>query len=191
MWKLENILDFMKKHPIKSYVYAGHQCLDIWEEIGNFKCLKEYVFDWISYHKYEYKKNRKNKKLYKVGLKFAKKLNEHYVIFIQRPSNWSPMFRLVLRRKNPCNDERAKYEEECIEEFEDKYFMEFSVDQYDYAIKELTEKELEDDKKLFEQFRGILQHYLDNADKDTDSWGKLIYSNCKYILLDVDDIGVT
>ena len=50
---------------------------------------------------------------------------------------------------------------------------------------------MEDDKKLFEQFRGILQHYLDNSDKDTDNWGKLIYSTCKYILLDVDDIGVT
>ena len=84
-------------------------------------------------------------------------------------------------------EKRAIKEDKLISKFEDKYFSYVSVEQYDYDIGELTESEMEDDSNLYKRFRDIIKYHFDNKD-DAD---EILYCNCNYILLDVDDIGVT
>lgn len=186
-YKLEGALAFMKKHHIKSVLYSGIQAEHIWEEQSSFLCFKDFVAEWISHYKYAIKDWYKLAKATRASRKLSKRLKEHYAILILRPDNWSPRLRLVVRRKNPYNEKRAIKEDKLISKFEDKYFSYVSVEQYDYDIGELTESEMEDDSNLYKRFRDIIKYHFDNKD-DAD---EILYCNCNYILLDVDDIGVT
>ena len=100
MWKLESILDFMKKHPIKAYSYAYSQCQYVWEERSSISCLNEYIHDWWYYHTHKLIGNIQYKILKHKCFKFVRKLTQYNYILIQQEDNWSPRFMIVLRRKD-------------------------------------------------------------------------------------------
>lgn len=185
MWKLERILEFMRKHPIKAYVYAYHQCSDIWEERNGLSCLKEYIHDWLYYHTHKFIGNVEYTRLRHKCFKFVHKLSQYNYILIQREDNWSPRLRIVIRRKEEYDYDKCVRQEELIEKFEDKYFNKISIDQYDFALDELFKTEKKEDAKLDKSFRKILRYYVERNDADAKlDEESLLSCNCRYLLLD-------
>ena len=186
MWKLEGILDFMKKHPIKAYVYAYHQNQDIWEERNGLSCLVEFIHDWRYYYMHKIMANIEFKKLRHKSLKFVKKLDQYNYILIQREDNWSPRLRMVIRRKDNYDYDKCVIQEKLIEKFDNKYWNKISVDQYDYDLGELTKEQKKDDAKLGKSFKKILKYYVGKLDDSNKLDGEaLLLCNCKYLLLDM------
>ena len=186
MWKLESILDFMKKHPIKAYSYAYSQCQYVWEERSSISCLNEYIHDWWYYHTHKLIGNIQYKILKHKCFKFVRKLTQYNYILIQREDNWSPRFRIVLRRKDEYDYDRCVYEEKLISCFEKRYFNKISIDQYDLSLGKLTKKEKQSDVKLYESFKKILSYYIDRPKKVDELDGEALLScNCRYILLEI------
>lgn len=186
MWKLEGILEFMKKHPVKAYVYAYNQCRDIWEERSGISCLKEYIHDWRYYHTHKFINMLKYMYLKHRCLKLAYKLDQYNYILIQREDNWSPRLRLVIRRKDEYDYDKCVKQEDVLAKFEDKYWNKVSIDQYDYTLGELTREEKRDDARLYKSFKKILKYYVNIPEENRKLDGEALLScNCKYLLLDI------
>lgn len=76
LYDLESILNFMKKHKIKSAVYVTNQISYITDEKSSFECLREFISYWFYYFKYKFIDWVKYKKAIHIGKIFLKKINK-------------------------------------------------------------------------------------------------------------------
>ena len=114
----------------------------------------------------------------------VKSLTLSYGVVVEKESNWSPRVDILIRRKeidiNNVDKEQYKKEQDKIDIFEDKYFMEVSVEQFDIDILEdYTEKDIKVDADSFEQFKDYLSN-IGKIDEDGElDERKIVYRNYK------------
>ena len=184
-WRLldgiEAILKYMKKHHFKAVEYSNRQTRYIWEDtISGFSAFIQFVKDWLYELKYKLKKILRYKHLIRVSKKLVKKLKLSYGVVVVRDSSWSPRIEILIRRKEYDKDkvDKDKYKEEqnIIDIFEKKYFMEANVLQFDIDITtdDLSEKEIKEDKDAWKQYVEFIQ----NIGTDEDE-RKIVYKNYK------------
>lgn len=182
MYELESVLNFMKKHPIKAYEYSGLQIRNITDEINGFICLKDFVKDWFYDKKWKFKHWRDLKRHIRVSIRLAKKVDSNYnVLVILRPDGWSPRVDIVTRRKDDYNYEKCLELETLFDKFDDKWFNEISLDQYDLELsdKETSDEDLKADDKLKSMFIERLSYYYNEVECES----KVLWCNCKYLLV--------
>lgn len=177
-WQLKNILVYMKKHPIKSYIYTYMQKDKIWEEINGIKCLKIYICDFISYYKHALKDWLELQNHIVVSKKLLKKLTEYDGIIIDRGDCCSPRIEIVIRRKSFYNYNLCEKQEKLIEHFEDKWFNKISLNQYDLELQKVyTAEQLDADKELHNDFNCLIRRVLTDLTSDSN----VISCNCRDI----------
>lgn len=185
MYELEDVLAFIKRHPIKAYVYSGAQIQNIVNEISGIKCLKIFIKDAIYYRKNKLKYWLSHKIQLWASMRLVHKLGDHYYSYIVvRSEGWSPRIEVITRRKCVADVDFHKYEklEDKLDKFDDRWFNVIELSQYDYELSKenFTEDETKEDNKLRKTFIDRLSYFLD----DTETSCELIWCNCKELLRD-------
>lgn len=151
-------LTFMKKHPIKSFVYVGNRINSIVDELSGFKCLKIYINSWYLTTKYIRQESRQLKSEIKVTKKFINKLSEFNYLVRDYGDCCNPRIHILLRRKQTIDYDRYKEQLKLIEDFENNHYWyipcaleELTLDGQPY-----TSKEQKEDNRLQKQFNEIL-----------------------------------
>lgn len=178
MHDLIEILNFMHKHPIKAYVHSGLQTRYIWDnDLSNIKCLRIYLNDWIYHYKwklihwYELKKQIYN------SIHMAKQLKSMNVVIFDRGENWSPRINIKCRRRDKFNKEDYINDLDILDNFDDKYFNEISLDQLEYDITQpLSEEDQLRDKELRKSFRKFVKQNINKSSFDYN----IIYKNIDF-----------
>ena len=181
MGELEGVLKYMKKHPIKSYMYSGLQIRDIYDEISGVVCLWNFIKDWFYDKKYKFKIWYKLRMEIKASIKLAKQIDSNYnVLVLLRPDGWSPQVDVIVRRKENYEYISCIKQEPLFDEFDKKWFNRVSLDQYDLDLstKPMTDKEKETDDKLKESFVKRLTYHYADLDCDYD----ILYCNCEELI---------
>lgn len=168
-FELEQILTFMKKHHIKSVEYASLQVRHVWDDDrSNFKLFRSFIHDWIYHWKSQLKKYIRLKYEIAISKRIAKKLTQSKVLLVDRCNNCFPRLELFIRRKH--NVDMAIYEKEQykLDKFYDKYIHRISITQLDIDIldENITEDDMEKDKKLSDRFEKIVESYKNKKFKD-------------------------
>jgi hypothetical protein len=181
---LKVILQYMKKHHFKSIEYVGRQTRYIWEDdITGFYAFKQYIHDWGYVLRSKLKKYLKHKHIIRVSKRLVKSLKLSYGVVIERSKSWSPRVDILIRRIEPdiskVYKEKYKKEQDRLDAFEDKYFMETSVEQFDIDIldeevENIKEEDIKLDSDAMEQF----VEFVSNVGTDNDG-RKIIYRNYK------------
>lgn len=188
-WRLldgiEAILKYMKKHHFKAIEYSGRQTRYIWEDdITGLYAFRQYIHDWGYVLRHKFIKYLKHRHIIKKAKQLVKSLTLSYGVVVEKESNWSPRVDILIRRKeidiNNVDKEQYKKEQDKIDTFEDKYFMEVSVEQFDIDILEnYTEKDIKVDVDSFEQFKEYLSN-IGKIDEDGElDERKIVYKNYK------------
>ncbi len=187
-WRLldgiEAILNYMKKHHFKSIEYAGRQTRYIWEDdISGFYAFRQYIYEWSYVLWHRFVKYLKHKYILRKSKQLVKSLKLSYGIVVEKDNCWSPRIDILIRRKeldiNKVNKEQYKKEQDKIDIFEDKYFMETSVEQFDIDLEDFTEEDIQVDKSALEQFKEYISKIgIIDEDGELDS-RKIIYKNYK------------
>ena len=147
MRELIDILRYMKKHPIKSYYYVMNQINYIWDSVSGLAILREFIRDWFGYHKHSLKKKIKLNKTIRKSLKLAKKIKNSFVSIEDYGENWYPRIHIHLRKRDILNLDMYNKEQTLIDEFEEEYWNDVSISQWDYdPNKELTVREEKNDE---------------------------------------------
>lgn len=147
MCDLVEILNFMKKHPIKSYVYVSSNIHNVVNELSGIRCLYIYIKDWINNKRYEYKESHKLKSLTKKCCRMLNKLSEFDYILADYGECHSPRLHLIMRRCKNMDYDLYMKQLDIIERFSTKYFNDTSIDIYDVDDIE----NLYNDKKLLDE----------------------------------------
>lgn len=181
MHELKGVLNFMKKHPIKAYMYSGLQIQDIYEEISGVICLWNFIKDWYYDKKWKFIHWYKLQREIKASINLAKKVASNYnILVLLRPEGWSPRIDVIVRRKEHYDYISCIKQESLFEEFDKKWFNKVSLDQYDLELttKPMTDKDKEADEKLKTSFiKRLTYHY---ADLDCDY--VVLYCNCEELI---------
>lgn len=179
MSDLLDILEYMKKHPIKSYVYVSAQIEEVWNEKSSLKCLKIYVMDWIRYYKSKFRYWCKVHKHLNVCKRFIRKTKSFNYMLIER-QDASPEVELRLARKNHISISQFQKDLDKLEKFYNKYYWKISIDMFFNEIDEnSTSEEIEEDVNLNERFNEYTKdiiNILNGKSDDTleDHWIKRI-----------------
>jgi len=180
-FEIENVLNFMKKHPIKAYVYSGLQLRDIAEEMSGIKCLNIYIKDWFYDKKWKFIHWRKLNLYINASIKLVKKLNKNYnCLVVVKSDNYSPMLDIIVRRKIIYDFEECTKLEKLMEKFEDKWYMNITLDQYDLELtnSEISNKDKIVDAELEKKFIKRLSYYYAETDEDYDT----LWCNCEELI---------
>lgn len=188
-WRLldgiEAILNYMKKHHFKAIEYAGRQTRYIWEDdITGFYAFRQYIGDWCYVLRHQFMRYLKHKYVIRQAKKLIKKLKLSYGLVIEKEANWSPRIDILIRRKeldiNNIDKVQYKKEQDMIDKFEDKYFMETSVEQFDIDILEdYTKEDIQldiDTLKRFKEYVSNIGKMYEDGELDSR---KIIYKNYK------------
>lgn len=185
-WYLDDvphILEFMHKHPIKSYIYSGMNDYGIFREVSNFKALRMYIHDAIYHKKSEIKNKIKVNHSINACKRLVKKLTTMDYI-IEKKDSCYPEVEIRLASKVTSGKDFEK-DVTIIDRFHDKHFNNISVSiYYDYfdEYSDGTEKDVEDNnKKLHKRFYSYaksLKKVLDGDSKETleDYWIEKVIS---------------
>lgn len=160
--ELKEMLTYMKKHPIKSVYYCGEEINGVWEyEVPSIKILKDYIYWWYYNLKTNLKEFLKFKKCYNATKRLLNKLGAFNYVFIDNGEGCYPRFQLKLRRKDNCNIEDYEKEVILIDEFDDKYFNDVSIELYEVFLDDIqTNKDVAKDNRLKEKFETIINEYF-------------------------------
>lgn len=168
-YDLDDILKFMKKHPIKAYVYCGLTINNIYQELSGLTCLKIYIEDYINHIKYKLEKYLKLKYQIFVSKHLVKKLGNDYYSFIAlRDECWTPRLEVILRRKENIDYRVLVRKEKIVDTFKDKYINDIGIEQFDFVLDKepMTDEDIKEDKKLLERYKSVVQAYYDDLESD-------------------------
>lgn len=177
LFYLTDILEFMHKHPIKSYIYVGMCNNHIWNEVSGLYALKRYIHDAIYHRKSEIKKWFKINHNINACKRLARKLKTMDYIIEKKDCCYPEV---EIRLTNSTN-EGKDFEKDVIkiDRFSDKYFNNISVstyydyfDEYSDESKEKVDKNNKDLHKRFYRYAKSLKKILDGNSKETleDHW---------------------
>ena len=181
MYKICEILRYMKKHPVKSYYYVMTQNNYIYEEISGIKCLKIFIDDWFYDKKYKLKDFIKFEYLLHKSINLFKRLKNINVI-ISNYNNCYPKIHIKYRRKSniDINSKELAYEYSLIDKFIEKYeylliFTEMEYVLFKSDLAELPKTEIKHYKNADRKLAKKFYKFPKFAEKDSDI--KIIYKN--------------
>lgn len=181
LYKLEKVLAYMKKHPIKSYVYSGLQIRNVVDEISGIKCAYIFMKEFIQDKKYKFKEWIKLKRQINASIKLAKKTAPMYnSLVILRPDSWTDRVAIIIRRKEDADFNECLKLEPLFDLFDDRWGLDISLDQYDLELSNevLTNAEKKLDSIQRENFIRRLTYYY--TDMDTDY--EVLWCNCEELI---------
>lgn len=170
---IEDILIFMKKHPIKAAYYVPHRIEMIWDQSSDIKILYSYIKDNIEYYYNELKKKFEIHRLHFKCKRLLKSLKYFNALLIDKAC-WSPRMHIELRYKDNIEIDSRKYEKEYakIYNFVNKNYMKVTCNFWQGESSDGDEKS---DLKFKKSFRDLVVRYKYNIDIDEDE--KLIFKN--------------
>ena len=174
-WYLDDIPDilkFMHKHPIKSYIYSGYGKDKIYYEVSNFRALRIYIKD-LKYHIQSSLKQWFELKYHiSIAKKLVKKLKTMDYIVIER-DGWSPKIEVRLAVQKEASSEDFEKDVNIIDKFDDKYFNKISIETwFECLISDPTTSKEENKKnndliKRFYQYINKIQKIINGKSKET------------------------
>lgn len=167
------VLEYMKRHHIRSVEYAGTQQRYIWEVRKSYlSMLISFYVDWCYQIKNDIKSYLRFIRYKYLAVKLAKKLKCFNSIVIDRGENWYPRIELSLRRKHIIDLQDLEIEQCTIDDFERKYHIGISIYQYDIDVlnNNLTAEQLKCDAELLDKFNSFVQ-------SEIDSKNNILYTN--------------
>ena len=177
-WYIDELLDvlnYMKKHKLRSIEYAGRQTTRIWEEETNdLKFVWYFIRDWYYYYKIVLRDKLKLKRQIYISKRLCKKLKDTYCYIVYN-HNMYPHISICLRSKNhSCND--FEYDNDLLDNFEDKYRNLIDINYYELTLSySPTKEDFIEDEKLKSRFLNRLDSLISKEYDDED----LIYTNIK------------
>lgn len=172
-----NILEYMKKHPIKSYVYVGARLNHITSELSGIECLKYYINGWISYQRSYYREKFELNYLKNKSIKMLNKLSEFNYILRDYGEGCFPRLHIVIRRKENINYDEYFKQVNLIMDFEDKFFNDISLFLCEIPLDVdtlntggLCNSDRKEDKKLKQRFTNV----MNCSDEELTSDGEII-----------------
>lgn len=156
LYKLEHVLEYMKKHPIKSYIHVGCQNKYIWEEISGLKALVIFINDFI-YHKKSVIETYIKTSIQIAKCKsICKKLHSFNYIITDQEDGYYPRIRLDIRRKPNINLDEYEHEYDLIDDFQYDN-IDITVNAWEEYLDETSSSEdIEKDKNLEDRFNNLL-----------------------------------
>lgn len=168
-YQLENILEFMKKHPIRSSEYAGLSNSYIWENDSNgISIFYRWLKEW--YYYYLYKLSKKLKLLLQINRTkyLLRKFKTFDYFLIDRGPGWSPRLDLFIRHKVGSNIKKQIKEQDKLNKFYDKWFNQMYIRQFDIdkLDSEMSEQDKEEDELQNTQFKQLWNNIQENQIED-------------------------
>lgn len=162
---LKDILLYMKKHPIKSYIYTMSQINHIWEEISSLRCLYIFIKEARYYYVHKFLDYIKEKYiLYRCKI-FCRKLSTFDYI-LTKSDYIHPSLNLYLCRKDSINLKRYEKEVTYIDTFEDKYFSVINFNELCLYLDDKSSKtDIKKDKTLRNKFYNNLASKVKKGEK--------------------------
>lgn len=183
MYELEKVLVYMKKHPIKAYIYSGLQIQSITDEISGVKCGYIFLKEWFNDKKYKFKKWIKLIRHKRASIRLVKQLGDsYYSLIILHTEQYSPRIDIIIRRKkNIENYDTVIKLEKNIETFENKWFCDINISQYDLEFNNdnSSDDDLEVDAELEKRFIERLSYYYTSSEYDYD----ILWCNCEDLIV--------
>ena len=182
-----NVLNYMKKHYIKSVELAGAQIRYIWEFDRSFiKCLISFIDGWIYEWKYRWKERCKLNKAIRGSKKYMRKLTQFNYIIEDHGSCCYPRIEVILRRKDKIDIDKYEKEWDIIDKFDSKYSNILSCNWFQYDNDEhiLDEETLEKDKKIRDRFYYHCNQWITRCDNYWEDDQKVI----DYLVEEVPDL---
>lgn len=163
IYEVEQAIKYIRKHPIKSALYAASESKYIWEDDrSGIKLLREFIHDRI----YDTISSIKNSiKLQILELKSVKCMNKisqfNYIIY-DMGENWSPRIHIAIRRKDQNYIEKIHNETNIIERFADKHWNDISliVHQFDMDTddsKSIAERDKQSRMCFYELYHSLVE----------------------------------
>lgn len=170
---IEDILIFMKKHPIKAAYYVPRRIEMIWDQSSDIKIFYSYIKDNIEYYFHKFKTRFKFYRLQTKCKRILKSLKYFNALLIDRPS-WSPRLNIELRYKDNIDIESKGYEKEYrkLYNFITKHYVDID---YRFWQNEYNESDKKDDLILKKHFKDLTFNYKYKVNIDEDE--KLIFKN--------------
>lgn len=168
LFELEDILNYMKYHPIKSVFYVTSQIDKIYNEKSGLICLKCFIENWYYYFKYriiDWLKFNYIKLIVNNKLKKLDKLDDIKYIFIQRASNWHPRLDLIFSWSNNITDKNYNRLDKVIDFLEKRFFNNITIEYGRIKYNEFNSK----DNKFIKYWTS-----LDKTNEDYENGEKLI-----------------
>lgn len=163
---VDDILKYMHKHPIKAYCYCQIGRDNIWNEISNFKALKEYIDGAFWYKVYKHKHKKRLRKSVKLAKSFIKKLKAmSYIVEV----DYNNDVKVKLLDNQDVKAEDFEQDVNIIEEFQDKYFGTLDIEPWFIANPETqTEKRQNEDlHKRFYKYADTIYNILNGYSNET------------------------
>lgn len=172
---LPDVLKFMHKHPIKSYVYSGCQIEGIWDEISGITALKQYIKSTYYHYFYKLKNWIKISKEISASKRMVKKLKTMDYI-IEKKDSYYPEILIKVTTRNNIKPNDLEKDVNIIDRFSEKY-RSISVEEwfvYHEPNVKFTKEELKQDKDLHKRFYGYMNtvsNILSGNSKETlEDW---------------------
>ena len=141
---IENILKFIKKHPIKSAQYVSMQTKHIWEQQSNIKLFKDYCLDWLYEIKYRMEYNNKVHKAIHRAKSISKDFKDCEVLITDMGNCWSPRINLYIDTGRIKDVEIIDEYRKLMNNYEYKYtdinILEANIDQNIYEDEKIIFK---------------------------------------------------
>ena len=136
-----------------------------------------YIKDWVYDKKWKLIHWVELQKYIHASVKLARQVSSNYYCFIYlMSSNYSPRIDIVVRRKSNYDYDKCVKLERLFEKFDDKWFNNVSLDQYDLELNSnnITDSIRDTDIQLKQKFIKRLSYHYINSDGDTN----MLWCNC-------------
>lgn len=164
-YELEDALQYMHKHPIKSYNYVQAQIQNVWEEISCWEAFWSFVYDWVCDKKFKLIKQIKlvQQKFAIRGL--AKKLKCTHIFAFDRNGCLYPSLSVNVRRNASVVETEYEYDTDLLNKFEYKWGHLIDLMYWEIDIKNLTTaKDIEKDLDLEIRYELFKLHMRNEGD---------------------------
>lgn len=168
-WELGDlitILDYMRKHPIKSAEYTGGQTRYIWEEESGIRLFIDFIKEWYYEYKYRFKRNNETRKAIKIAKQLTSKLKTYNYYILDNGNNWSPRVDIRLRRMDNYDIELYQKDKKILDKYYDKYWhiITFNFSEIDESLLDDAEA-IKEDKKLKRNFEKAMKDIINDKKK--------------------------
>lgn len=137
-YELEDILQYMHKHPVKSYVYVQMQMQNVWEEVSGFTALQMFLKDWLDDKKFKLANHLKLKQQISAVQDLAKHLKCTSVFAFNRNEHLYPSISVNVRRKDNVLLKDYEHDTDLLAEFEDNWCAQLDIQYWELDAKTIT-----------------------------------------------------
>lgn len=189
-WKndyiLENVLEYIKKHPIRSAQYASAEAKFIWDDTrSGIRIFRDWLHSWYYHCKYKTIRLIKFKWYVFLVKRLVKKLTQYKYVVFDSGDNSTPRIDILVRRKDDIDMKKFSKEQDRLYNFYDKWFNGYLLNDFDIDITrdDITSEDLKNDEKYKKRFAKMIANSIKAIENNDTEWvDTILITNVKELM---------